>query len=150
MRKLFFVVLSVFLYSSTTAQSTDTPTPDSVSFKTPYQSIYTFLRYLQEDSYYPELAAGIVKQTLRNNEDAQEIVVQLKQVLDGEGHFIYLEDLPNDPEYTDTVSRQNRYVLVSEYPNIYLEKYNDKWLLSEKSVREIGKLHEKVFPFGTD
>ncbi|WP_339814484.1 mechanosensitive ion channel domain-containing protein [uncultured Imperialibacter sp.] len=150
MRKLFLIVLSVFLYSSTTAQSADAPIQDSVSFKTPYQSIYTFLRYLQEDSYYPELAAGIVKQTLRNNEEAQEIVVQLKQVLDGEGHFIYLEDLPNDPDYTDTVSRQNRYVLVSEYPNIYLEKYNDKWLLSEKSVREIGKLHAKVFPFGTD
>ncbi|WOK04694.1 mechanosensitive ion channel [Imperialibacter roseus] len=150
MRKLFLIVLSVFLYSSTTAQSADAPIQDSVSFKTPYQSIYTFLRYLQEDPYYPELAAGIVKQTLRNNEEAQEIVVQLKQVLDGEGHFIYLEDLPNDPDYTDTVSRQNRYVLVSEYPNIYLEKYNDKWLLSEKSVREIGKLHAKVFPFGTD
>ncbi|CAD5279044.1 MULTISPECIES: mechanosensitive ion channel family protein [unclassified Imperialibacter] len=150
MRKLFLIVLSVLLYTSTTAQSADNPISDSVSFKTPYQSIYTFLRYLQEDSYYPELAAGIVKQTLRGSEEAQEVVVQLKQVLDGEGHFIYLEDLPNDPDYTDTVSRQNRYVLVKDYPNIYLEKYNDKWLLAEKSVREIGKLHEKVFPFGTD
>jgi MscS family membrane protein len=150
MRKLFLIVLSVFVYSSITAQSADNPVTDSVSFKTPYQSIYTFLRYLQEDSYYPELAAGIVKQTVRSSEEAQEIVVQLKQVLDGEGHFIYLEDLPNDPDYTDTVSRQNRYVPVKDYPNIYLEKYNEKWLLSEKSVREIGKLHEKVFPFGTD
>ncbi|MEQ8684443.1 MAG: mechanosensitive ion channel [Imperialibacter sp.] len=150
MRKLFLIVLSVLLYTSTTAQSTDNSISDSVSFKTPYQSIYTFLRYLQEDSYCPELAAGIVKQTLRGSEEAQEVVVQLKQVLDGEGHFIYLEDLPNDPDYTDTVSRQKRYVLVKDYPNIYLEKYHDKWLLSEKSVREIGKLHEKVFPFGTD
>ena len=123
---------------------------DSVSFKTPYQSINTFLKYLQEDSYYPELAAGIVRQKLRSEEEAQEIAIQWKQVLDGEGHFIYLEDLPNDPNYLDTVSRKNRYVVVKEYPNVYLEKVDGKWLLAEKSVREIAQLHEKVFPFGSD
>lgn len=162
MRKLLFAALLFFLCHIASAQAeppasalgTTSAQPiasnDSVSFLTPYQSIYTFLKYLQEDSYYPALSAGIVRQGVRSSEEAQNVVIEFKQVLDGEGHFIYLEDLPNDPNYSDTLSRKNRYVIVEEYPNIYLEKIDGKWLLSEKSVREIDKLHSKVFPFGTD
>ncbi len=70
--------------------------------------------------------------------------------MDGSGNYIRLEDIPKTANHFDSLTRRNRYILTDEFPEIYIQKYEDKWQYSEFSVGQIDRLHKKVYPFGTD
>jgi len=125
---------------------------DSVrySLNSPYQTVYTHLANLQENTYRPDVSAKAFVIESTDLERAINAAIQLKQVLDGTGHYIYLEDVPKEPDYLDSLTQSHRYILVEAYPNIYIEKVGSRWVYPEKAVREIDLLHESVYPFGTD
>lgn len=75
---------------------------------------------------------------------------KLKQILDGTGNYIQIEDVPKDPNHLDSTTNKNRYIPVGGFPNIYLEKQVDQWIYSERSAREIDIIHQEVYPFGID
>ncbi len=116
----------------------------------PHAALYTHLSNLQNDSHHPEQAAQPFMQEGISPEEAREAALKLKQVFDGRGYFIRMEEVPRDPEYTDTVSGKQRYVPVSRLDDIYLEKTGDQWLYSLKSIGQIDRLHREVFPFGAE
>jgi len=118
------------------------------SLASPYHSVQTHLFYLQDDSYQPQIAARVFN--LKNKEHAKELAIQLKQILDGKGLEVLMEDLPKSTDYTDSISGKARYVLFSKLPAVYLERVKNNWYYSKKTVAEIPRLHKKVFPFGID
>ena len=119
-------------------------------FYTPYEVILNHLKYLQEDSYDPDQAAkslhasGLTATQLRN------LSIELKQILDGTGSYVALEDVPKKGDYYDSLSKQHRYVLFNQFPELYVQKYGEVWLYSNKTVKEIDRVHKEVYPFGTD
>lgn len=122
-----------------------------VTLENPYNTVLSHLFYLQEDSYRPEIAA----QTLYGVEDperAERLAIKLKQVLDGEGLFVPIRSIPQDPDYTaDTVNNENYYVLFPELlPEVYVEKIDGLWYYSRETVEAIPRLHKRVYPFGAD
>ena len=119
------------------------------SLESPYTSIYTHLSFLQENNYRPEISARVFNQTVRTEEEAIDLAHKLKQILDGTGNYIEIEDVPKDPNFLDSTTNRHRYIVVSQFPNIYLEKYGQQWLYSERSTREIEIKHHEVYPFGT-
>lgn len=128
--------------------------PDSelqeADLSTPYSTIYTHLYYLQEDQYQPELAARAFSLEDRSLEEAGELAVKLKQILDGEGIYIDMDLVPRTPLYTDSLSQQNKYILHARYPDIYLVRKQDgRWLYSERTAESIDGLFQRVFPLGT-
>ncbi len=125
---------------------------DSVyySLESPYNAVYTHLNYLQEDNYHPEIAARVFNQSEQSEENAIEHAIELKQILDGGGHYIYIDEIPKEPDYLDSVSRKKRYVLVDAYPKIYVEKIGDKWLYPQRVVHEIERIHSEMYAYGTD
>jgi len=143
------LVLLFFFPLTFSFVSAQTELPDSIKFglKTPLSTIYTHLYYLQQDSYDAEKAAQTLNTDKKN---AKELAVQLKQVLDGKGLYVDMGILPQDPNYTDSVSGKHRYVLFQKYPEIYVERVNGKWLYSRRTVDAIPKLHKEVYPFGSD
>lgn len=116
----------------------------------PFQSIRTHLFYLQPDSYNDTLAALPFERYAETEEKAHWTAIKLKQILDGEGIYIDIESLPNQPDYFDSVSHQHQYALTKKYPDIYLIRDNNQWIYSKASIETINRVHKKVFRFGTD
>lgn len=139
---MFFLVTLISLK----AQTDSLPS----TFTSPYEAIYNHLNYLQDENHIPSQAAKSLFRGDRSQREINNLAVELKQVLDGSGNFINMDEVPKSAEYYDSLSRRNRYVLTKDFPEIYVQKYGDQWLFSEYSVDQIDRLHKKVFPFGTD
>ncbi len=123
--------------------------PDN-PFSNPRRALTYFFENLQDDNFNPTAAAQIMRLGFRSEESAEQLAIELKQVLDGGGHYIYLDEVPENPNYRDTVNNAYKYILVAEYPNLYLSLYQGRWQFGQKSINEIEVLHKKVFRFGLD
>jgi MscS family membrane protein len=118
------------------------------SLNTPRNTLVTHLKYLQPETFRPEISAETFN--LQDKEKAQVLAIKLKQILDANGLFVDTDEIPNTPDYTDSLTRLNRLVLFSNYPQIMLERVNGKWYYSKRTVEAIPALHREKFPFGSD
>lgn len=114
--------------------------------ESPYHVIYNHLYYLQEESYDPEKAARSFN--IKDLKEAKKNAIRLKQILDGNGAFIFVEELPKDPRYVDSVSGLSLYKLYDLLPDIYLEFKEGKWFYSAHTVKSIPRLFNETYPFG--
>jgi len=154
MRYLVKFLLGVICVSSVYAQerqlivSKDTLT---YNLSTPYNTVLTHLQYLQDDNYHPGVAAKVFDPKAFDKEKSKNMAVELKQIYDGQGIYINLEDIPRIRDYKDSVSGKSRYYVVPDkYPDLYLEKKGKRWYYSTKSAKMIDQWHKRVYKFGTD
>ncbi len=148
MRKLLIVSLCAFSFFNLIAQGQNVDTI-TYNLSTPYDAVLNHLKYLQPDSYYPEIAAKSLHDKRNGKTDIVELSTKLKQVFDGSGLYIELDDIPRETNYKDSISNKSRFQLSKKYPEIYVEKYGNRWLYSKKSVNKIEGLHSDIYPFGT-
>ena len=142
-----FVLLCLSSFTSVYGQEDNLPDV----FLSPYEAIYNHLYYLQDDSRVPGQSAKSLFNANRSSKELQQLAIELKQIFDGSGNLIRLEDIPRESDYVDSLNNnKRRYVLTSDFPDIYVQKYGEGWLFSERSVSEIDRLHKQVYPFGTD
>ncbi|MEM8568501.1 MAG: mechanosensitive ion channel family protein [Bacteroidota bacterium] len=120
------------------------------SLATPYNTVLTHLKYLQEASYHPSIAAKVFNPDHVDEQRAKVLAVKLKQVLDGQGLFIELDEIPRQPNYYDSIANKSRYYLTKKYPDLYVEKVGSRWYFSRATVRGIPGWHSEVYPFGMD
>ncbi len=148
-RRITFLFLILFGFSKAlVAQQFDTV---EVTLESPYNTVLSHLFYLQEETYHPEIAA----QTLYNVTDperAQRLAIKLKQIFDGEGLYVQIRTIPQDPDFSqDSLSGENFYTIFpEELPEIYVEKIDGRWYYSQETVAAIPALHKKVYPWGAD
>lgn len=140
-----FLALSVFQFRLS-AQEQDV-LPDV--FKSPYEAIYNHLKYLQEGERLPSQSAKSLFRGNRSQEEIEQLAIELKQIFDGSGNWIRLEDVPRSADYVDSLTERKRYLLTSDFPDIYVQKYGDRWLFSERTVTEIDAIHKSVYPYGS-
>ena len=119
-------------------------------FFNPYEVIFNHLKYLGDENYQPEQSAKSLPPGGLTEEERIYLAIELKQILDGTGSYVTLEDLPKSAAYTDSLTKKHRYVLFEEFPDIYVQKYGDHWLFSNHTVQQIDRIHKNVYPFGTD
>ena len=120
------------------------------SLNNPFQTVYTHLNNLQDNNFHPELAARSFLQPEVNIDKARNAAIKLKRILDGEGIYIDMDELPRDPEYLDSATNKHRYILTDKHPEIYLVKRGDNWIYSKTSINHVNQLFKEVFPLGTD
>jgi MscS family membrane protein len=125
-------------------------TVKAISLENPYQTVYTHLNNLQDNNFHPDLAAKAFEQSGVSQYEARDAAVKLKHVLDGEGIYIEMDEIPRNPKYLDSATNRNRYILTSQHPEIFLVKKGNKWVYSKTSIAHIDKVFSQVFPFGTD
>lgn len=143
MRKLLFILFcSIYFFGFSQQDYTD-------NLKSPYQAVYTHLHYLESEYYNDTLAAAPFKSNNRTDEIAIDLAIKLKQIIDGEGVHISLDEIPKEPDYYDSTASKHKYVLSDLYPTIYLERKNGSWFYSEKSIQEIRRIHGSIFRYGT-
>lgn len=110
----------------------------------------TFLENLEAEHYHDSLASLPFKTNERSMQEAKNTAVRFKRVLDGKGIYIYLDEIPRATNYYDSLSQKNKYVLLDDYPKIFLLKAeNGNWYFSDSSIGSIQELYEDTFRFGT-
>lgn len=166
MARYIFIFLACWMASGSTAAQFVVSRGDTIRYdvSTPRQAVITHLAYLQDDNYYPEVAIQAFEQekeepvrTMKgykklrlSKEEAIDLALKLKQVLDGKGIYVVTDDIPDQVNYNDSTSGKNRYYLSTEIPNIYLEKIGNEWLFPIAVADNIREAHKNVYPFGTD
>ncbi|WP_236970313.1 mechanosensitive ion channel family protein [Membranihabitans marinus] len=116
----------------------------------PYNSVKTHLYFLQSDHYETSKAALPFEDYSEDETDAIENAIKLKQILDGQGLYVYMNTLPKDADYTDTSSLSDTYTLFPDkLPIVYLERKNKQWVFSQETIAAIPNLHRETYPFGT-
>lgn len=144
--KLTLFVITVLLSTLISAQENTAPQP---TLESPYNAIYVHLYYLQADTYRPGIAAQTIHPSAEGKRE--ELAVKLKQVLDGRGLYVRLNQLPKAADYLDTLTDKNYYTpFPSQLPQVYLERSNGKWYYSRETVKALPGLYRKTFPLGAE
>jgi MscS family membrane protein len=139
---LLFVLLSTFVFSQNKVK---------VDLSNPNSTIYTHLFFLQPNSYEPEKSAATIYGF--QGEEAQEIAIKLKKILDGKGLKVDFSKVPTNSMFSDTTGYKmgNRYVLFPyQMPEIYVEKIGNNWYYSSETTNQVQALYAKMFPWHTE
>jgi len=139
---LLFILLSTSLIAQKKVE---------VDLSNPNSAIYTHLYFLQSDSYEPEKAATTIYGA--EGEEAEDIAIKIKQILDGKGLRVDFGKVPTDTMYSDTTGYKigNRYLLFPyQMPQIYVERIGGKWYYSPETVNNIEEIYRDVFPWYTE
>ncbi len=127
--------------------SNRTLSKDSVNLSTPQNAVETHLRYLKDDNYRPKLAAKSFEVDNPTAPENQELAEKLKEIFDGMRLSVNIDGIPDEPNYIDSASGKQRYILLKSIPEIYLKKYGDEWKYSETTVKMIPDIYQSVYPF---
>ncbi len=95
----YFLILFLLFTHNTFCQNEDAKTLPPNSLSTPKATVNTFLKNLQEEEFHPEIAAKTLNPEHIKGKNAELIITQLKQVLDGAGVLIDLDEIPENPNY---------------------------------------------------
>ncbi|MEM6377066.1 MAG: mechanosensitive ion channel family protein [Bacteroidota bacterium] len=147
--RVFFTLLFTFLWTfNVYAQNNQDEVP--ITLESPYNTMLVHLHYLQPETYQPALAARVFE-NIPDSVRAMRLAIQLKQIYDGEGLFVYLNKIPTDSAYVDSLAFRSVFTpFPSELPDIYLERIGARWYYAERSIQVIPTIHKRVYPFGTD
>lgn len=145
------ILLLEFCSAISLARSTSERMPAYASFSSPYHTVYTHLRALQDDSYRPEVAARTLSTEVNlPSRRRAELAVQLKQAMDARALFVDLASLPRDRDWYDSAAEAHEYVVFSQEPRITLLREPDgRWRYSSSTVAAIPELFEEAYPLGT-
>ena len=122
-----------------------------VDLSNPKATIYTHIYFLQKDSYEPKKSAKTIYG--KNEEEAVDMAIKIKRVLDGKGLIIDFNHIPMDSSFVDTLGyvTQHKFVLFPErMPLISVEKKEGSWYYSEETIQNIDLLYEDIFPWYVD
>jgi MscS family membrane protein len=144
---LIFVLTISISYSQDSVQVDKEE--ESYSLNSPKQTVFTHLKFLQEESYNPEIAGKVFYEEHLEGRNPQQLAIRLKQVFDAKGYYIDLEDIPSSPNYFDSLVQRNAYILIPNEDRVALRKIGNKWYYSKKTVDAINDLFTETFPFGT-
>ncbi len=141
MKNGILILLFVLCYGQSNVYADD-------SFNgSPYSTVYTHLHYLQTNEYDPRTSSRAFN--IKNTREAERLSIQLKQIFDGKGIFIKLENVPDNPDFVDSTKRRMVYILHPKLPQVYLQKIGGKWYYSKETIEAIPGLYKDVYPFGS-
>jgi MscS family membrane protein len=129
--------------------------------RNPREAIETHLKYLQPEyknqgvQYLNYSAAIFNNPRLSDNErkikERRLYARLLQEIYNGIGERIRIDEIPDNPNYTDSVQGNKAVYFVSSHLgyDIYLEKIDRNWYYSVETIRNIQRLHGLVFVIDT-
>ncbi len=119
------------------------------SLSSAFKCVTNHVNNLSEKNYNPAQASKSF--FVPDSAKSVDYAIKLKKVYDGIGLFVPLSRIPDNPNYIDSLSGKNKYVIFPQkIPEIYLEKIDTNWYYSPNCYTSIDKLYKEVFPFGSD
>lgn len=148
--KFSILILSFSILAFAPALAQGELQKNETKLSSPSETVYQHLVNLQEESYNPGLAAKTLDIADPSSKRAKKLAIKLIKILDGKGLYVEVDEIPKSPDYMDSVSKKQRYVLFNSLPEVYVVKKGDKWLYSKETVAAIPRLYEEVYPFQID
>jgi MscS family membrane protein len=139
---LFFLLISQLIFAQKKVE---------INLSSPNSTIYTHLYFLQPNSYEPEKAAATIYGY--QGEEAENLAIKLKKILDGKGLKVDFTKVPTNKNYSDTTGYKigHRYVLFPyQMPAIYVEKVGNNWYYSSETISKVNELYAEVYPWYTE
>jgi MscS family membrane protein len=141
---VIILTISLFIYNSS-AQDYDSKGKPIVTLKTPFNTVMIHIRYLRKDSYEPAVAAKALNVNNHKSKVAQDLAV----IFEGNNLLINTDKISKDSNYVDSKSGMSKYLLFEDLPDVYLEKYDGKWLYSTHTVDMISKLYNETYHYNS-
>jgi MscS family membrane protein len=118
--------------------------------KTPREAVSHHLYYLQPAHFDPDVAAQTLWAPKLSPAEKRLRAIQIKQLLDYKEVILELDQIPDTPDYRDSVSGKPVYVLAPQlFPEIYLQRIGRGWYYPPEVVEKIPKLYHQTLPLGT-
>jgi MscS family membrane protein len=139
-RTLSFLLCSAVLLTAAAASANDCATPRTAT--------QTFIDNLQSDRHLPQLASSCFDwaEFQGTTKDRQRIAIQLKSVLDANGHYVYYDRIPDEANHVDAETKKAEHTLFPRaLPEVTLHKVGDKWLFSPAAVRAVPGYYDATF-----
>lgn len=111
----------------------------------PRRSVHTFLHWQQKGHQNLDRVILPMQLSEGDREEKIDLATELRKVLDARGLLVVYENIPNNPNYTDSLSGLNQYILFDEIPEVYLIKKDNKWVFSEATIEQIPILYQNTF-----
>lgn len=156
--RISIVIVTLFLIpEGTSAQEADSLSETTISspvqqlLLNPRRTAHTFMHWQQEGHKRPELVIQTMQLTdATSDEQKLELANKLKKILDSRGLLIKYDEIPNDANYTDSLSGLHQYILFSTLPEVYLVKNNEQWVFSEATIQSIPEIYSETFSIFVD
>ena len=136
-------VIQLFLFALLLGQSLPALAADS-SCANPKATALSLLAWQQPDQTDLVQASRCLDLSPQLAPRRQELARRLKAVLDAGGHYVPVDDLPTEADYTDEEGHA-RLEPVSGYSDFVLVKKGDQWLIARETVERIDKLYGETF-----
>lgn len=143
--RILFVGLLIALPAQLLGFQTETESSQDGYLSNPRRAVHTFLHWQQQGHQNQNLVILPFKLSDEPKEEKIELATELRKILDARGLLVVYEDIPNNPNYTDSLSGLNQYILFDELPEIYLSKQNNQWVFSSATIQEIPDLYQATF-----
>ena len=108
MKVNYLILVFILAFFQGNAQPKSAPTYSLIS---PYQTILTHMKYLEDDNYHPDISAKVFNPKQVKKEDAEDKAIALLQIYKGAGISFSFEDIPTIPEYRDSLTLNQIYVI---------------------------------------
>ncbi len=143
------LALSSICSGSVLAQQEDHYAVSGVDLSSPYHSMLTHLHYLQPENLDPNSAAQVIPAEI-DSVSRVRMAIKIKKIYDSKGLFVYLNRVPENPDYRDSLSQRAVYTpFPQELPGLYLQRQAGLWQYSRESLRGLEDIYRAAFPYGT-
>lgn len=113
---------------------------------TPRRAVHTFLHWQLQGHENPNLPAlTMTADTSLTLAERQLRARQLLMVLDAKGLIIDYSKIPNQTNYTDSLSGQHQFILFEKLPQIFLVRIDSNWVFAKTSVDRIPELYAQSY-----
>jgi len=127
---LVFTLLSTFLVAQ-----------HKVEFKnsTPKETVESHFNFLKGNNYNPKIASHTLGNTGFSENKNEILVIRLKEIL--EKYELNIDDVLDRKK---GIVENNKYLLFSRYPKLYLVRIKRGWYYSEETVKSINSIYNSV------
>lgn len=112
----------------------------------PQRAVHTFLHWQQSGHQNTDYVVQTMKLAEGDKETKIELASRLLKVFDARGLLIDYDQIPSNPNYTDSLSGMQQYILFESLPEVYLTKTAQKeWVFSKPTIQIIPELYANTF-----
>jgi MscS family membrane protein len=112
----------------------------------PQRAVHTFLHWQQSGHKNTDYVIQTMKLADGDKEEKMELASRLLKVFDARGLLIDYDQIPSNPNYTDSLSGMQQYILFESLPEVYLTKTaQNEWVFSKATIQTIPELYANTF-----
>ena len=147
MKKSILIMLIFLSISQDLFNQDIDPDTIKIHLNSPRDAMYIHNRYVQPETYYPEISAKAMNINKKEHLRVDELAERLQKIMDAKALIINFSKVPNDSLVLDSTSGKYIYYPFRNMPDIYLERIGNKWKYSRYTCDNIDAIYDRLYLF---